>query len=66
MAKAKKTKKNQPKKEDKNQASRMGIIILLLGTILLSLFFWLKGRLASWWQQLNQPAVYQIKSSESD
>jgi len=55
-----KLKTNQPLNKD-NQSKRLGILLLFLGTILLSLLFWLKNKLGGWWSKITGPSVYKIE-----
>jgi beta-lactamase class A len=63
---------NFPRKADfqkvnphkKEKGSRWGIIVLFLGTILLSSLFWLKTQVAGWWQRINQPSFYRINKKK--
>jgi len=44
----------------KIKGSRLGIVVLFLGTIFLSSLFWFKTQANEWWQKINVPAVYRI------
>lgn len=57
-------KKKNPQKEEAKKTSRGLIIGLFIGTISLSLFLWQKQELGKWWDNLWQPAIYEIINPE--
>ena len=57
--KKEKTTKKDSKKE--YQGRRLTILLLLLGTIILSILFWLRAHLTPLWDQLTQPWTYEIE-----
>ena len=50
--------------KEKTKGSRLGTVVLFLGTVLLSALFWLKNQKGDWfkqWQEkLTQPFIYKI------
>ena len=57
-------KKKNPQKEEVKKTSRGLIVGLFIGTISLSLFLWQKPELGKWWDNLRQPATYEIINPE--
>jgi len=57
-------KKKNPQKEEAKKTNRGLIIGLFIGTISLSLFLWQKQELGKWWDNLWQPATYEIINPE--
>jgi len=60
--KPKKEKKSSKKQKKQYQGRRLTILLLFIGTILLSFLFWLRAHLTPLWNEITKPWTYEIEN----